>query len=157
MITYDAARRVFVLKAEIWLPAPRSQIFEFFSDAFQLETITPPWMNFHVAAERPLTIQAGTKIDYQLRIHGLPLRWQSLISVWEPPVRFIDEQLRGPYRMWHHEHRFSEENGGTLVTDEVQYRVPGGRLVNRLFVAPDLRKIFSYRTQKLQEIFGANR
>jgi ligand-binding SRPBCC domain-containing protein len=114
-------------------------------------------MNFHVAAERPLTIQAGTKIDYKLRIHGLPLCWQSLISVWEPPVRFVDEQLRGPYRMWHHEHRFSDENGGTLAADEVHYRVPGGRLVNRLFVAPDLRKVFSYRTQKLQEIFGASR
>ena len=106
-------------------------------------------MNFHVAAERPLSIQAGTKIDYKLRIHGLPLRWQSLISVWEPPVRFVDEQLRGPYTMWHHEHRFSEENGGTLVSDEVQtgFRRP---TVNRPFAALTC-KIFNYRTQKLQE------
>ena len=64
---------------------------------------------------------------------------------------------RGPYRLWHHEHRFSDQNGGTLVADEVQYRVPGGRLINRLFVAPDLRRTFAYRTQKLQEIFGVSR
>ncbi|MBS0264154.1 MAG: SRPBCC family protein [Planctomycetes bacterium] len=145
-----------MLKTEIWLPAPRVQVFEFFSDAFQLESITPPLLKFHVVTPRPIVIQAGTIIDYRLRLHGIPLRWRSLIPVWEPYTRFVDEQLKGPYLHWRHEHRFSDRNGGTLVSDEVFYRVLGGSLVNRLFVAPDLRRIFAYRSQKLQEIFGAS-
>ena len=155
VITRDPARRSFRLKTELWLPVPREALFEFFADAFQLETITPPWMHFHVLTPRPIVIQQGTTIDYKLRIHGIPIRWQSVISVWEPPVRFVDEQVRGPYRFWRHEHRFAEQEGGTLVTDEVEYRVPGGRLIHALLVAPDLRQIFTYRTRKLQELFGA--
>ena len=94
-------------------------------------------------------------IDYKLRLHGIPIRWQSEISIWEPPTRFVDRQTRGPYRLWHHEHSFVERDGGTLVIDHVNYRPPGGRLVNRLFVVPDLRKIFGFRMQKLSELFGA--
>ncbi len=99
-------------------------------------------------------IRAGTLIDYRLRLHGIPIRWQSEISVWEPPLRFVDRQTRGPYRLWIHEHRFVEQEGGTLVIDHVNYRVPGGSLINRLFIVPDLRKIFGFRMQKLQELFG---
>ena len=148
------AKGTFVLHAELWLPCPREQLFAFFSDAFQLEALTPPLLNFHVVTPRPIVIQAGTLIDYKLRVHGIPLRWQSEISVWEPPVRFVDRQTRGPYRLWHHEHRFVEQDGGTLVIDHVDYCPLGGSLINRFFVAPDLRKIFRYRTQKLRELFG---
>jgi ligand-binding SRPBCC domain-containing protein len=154
-ISFDPSRKSFMLKSELWLPAGRQQVFDFFSDAFQLETITPPWMNFHVATLRPIVFQAGTTIDYKLRIHGLPLRWRSIIPVWEPPVRFVDEQVKGPYKHWHHEHRFGERDSGTLVSDDVEYRVFGGAFVNRLFVAPELRKIFEFRTQKLRELFPA--
>jgi ligand-binding SRPBCC domain-containing protein len=154
MISFDPSRKSFILKSELWLPAERRQIFEFFSDAFQLEALTPPWMSFHVATPRPIVLQAGATIDYKLRIHGVPLRWSSEIPVWEPPDRFVDEQVKGPYSFWRHEHWFVEKEGGTLVVDEVEYQVFGGAIVNRLFVAPDLRRIFEYRSQKLQEIFG---
>jgi ligand-binding SRPBCC domain-containing protein len=145
--------RGFRLEAEQFLPHPRARIFEFFSDAVQLEALTPAFLGFKVLTPLPLTIQAGTLIDYRLRLHGIPLRWQSRISVWEPPLRFVDEQIRGPYRFWHHEHRFEEHAGGTLCRDIVDYNVLGGRLVNRLFVAPDLRKIFAFRQARLNEMF----
>ena len=147
-------RGTFVLHAEQWLPSPREKLFEFFSDAFKLERLTPPLLRFQVVTPAPIVIQAGTLIDYKLRLHGIPIRWQSEITVWEPPLRFVDRQTRGPYRLWHHEHRFLEHEGGTLVIDHVDYRAPGGGLVNRLFVVPDLHKIFGFRMQKLQEIFG---
>jgi ligand-binding SRPBCC domain-containing protein len=155
-ISHDALRKAFVLKAEMWLPAERARVFEFFSNAFNLESITPPHLNFHIMTPQPIVFQPGTTIDYRLLLHGLPMRWRSLIPVWEPPVRFVDEQIKGPYRYWRHEHRFAEQNGGTLVTDEVTYRVFGGSLMNRLFVAPNLRAIFEFRTQKLREIFGGS-
>ena len=96
---------------------------------------------------------AGTRIDYRLRLHGIPLRWTSDITTWEPPFRFVDEQVRGPYRIWIHEHTFEEKPGGTVVRDNVRYSVLGGALVNRVFVRPDLRKIFGYRHARLREIF----
>jgi ligand-binding SRPBCC domain-containing protein len=146
--------RGYRLEAEIELPQPRSHVFDFFADAFQLETITPPWMQFRVVTPAPIQIEPGTVIDYQLRIHGIPLRWRSKIAVWEPPQRFVDEQLRGPYRRWHHEHLFDETASGTRIRDVVHYAVPGGRLVHVLFVKPDLLKIFAYRTARLRELFG---
>jgi len=153
----DVEKGTFVLHAEQWLPCPRENLFEFFSDAFQLEALTPPLLRFQVLTPPPIVIRSGTLIDYKLRLHGIPIRWQSEISEWEPPVRFVDRQTRGPYRRWRHEHRFAEQDGGTLVIDHVEYRAPGGSLVNRLFVVPDLRKIFGFRMRKLQELFGQPR
>jgi ligand-binding SRPBCC domain-containing protein len=153
-LTREIKSRTFVLHAEQWLPCPRERLFAFFSDAFQLETLTPALLRFEVVTPPPIVIRQGTLIDYKLRLHGIPVRWQSEISEWEPPSRFVDRQTRGPYRLWRHEHRFVEQDGGTLVIDHVDYRVTGGRLVNRLFVAPDLRRIFGFRMQKLQELFG---
>jgi ligand-binding SRPBCC domain-containing protein len=92
-------------------------------------------------------------LDYRLRLHGIPLRWQSEIAVWEPPDRFVDRQTKGPYSVWVHEHTFTERDGGTLVGDRVEYAVPGGRLVQKFFVAPDLQRIFRYRHRVLEEIF----
>ena len=86
----------FRLQTEMFLPAPRERLFEFFADAFQLESITPPWLNFHVVTPRPIVIQTGTLIDYRLRLHRISSRWRTRISAWEPPLRFVDEQLRGP-------------------------------------------------------------
>lgn len=102
----------FRLEAVQFLPRPRAEVFQFFSDAFQLETLTPGWLHFSVLTPAPICISAGTLIDYRLRLHGLPVRWQSRISVWEPPLRFVDEQTRGPYRRWHHEHAFEAVDGG---------------------------------------------
>lgn len=145
---------LFHLHARLPVDSPRTEVFGFFADALQLEAITPPWIHFRVLTPVPIEMRSGTIIDYRLRIHGLPLRWRSRISVWEPPRRFVDEQLRGPYRSWRHEHRFEDCHGGTLITDHVEYRVRGGALVNRLFVQRDLERIFQFRLQALQQIFG---
>lgn len=146
-------RGVYQLRTELWVPQPIETVFEFFADAYRLEDITPPWLHFHVLTPRPVPMSAGTLIDYRLRLHGLPLSWRSEISVWEPPFRFVDRQVRGPYRLWHHDHTFETVDGGTLVRDCVDYAVPGGPLVNALFVRPDLVKIFEYRTARLREFF----
>lgn len=148
--------KTFNLQKQIWLPRPLPDVFHFFADAANLELLTPPWLNFQIMTPRPIEMRAGTRIDYKLGVHGIPLRWQSEITVWNPPERFVDEQRRGPYRCWVHEHRFRVSDGGTMVDDVVQYAVWGGGLVNRLMVAPDLAKIFNYRSRKLVEIFNLN-
>ena len=145
----------FLLEASQFLRQSRERLFEFFADAFQLQTITPPWLHFSVLTPPPIGIVAGTLIDYRLRLHGFPIRWRSRISVWAPPLRFVDEQVRGPYRRWHHEHIFEETAGGTLCRDIVHYAVPGGRLINAVLVRRDLHKIFLFRQQKLAELFAS--
>lgn len=99
---------------------------------------------------------AGQKIDYRLRVHGLPMRWTSEITVWEPNLRFVDEQRCGPYSHWRHEHSFEVCESGTRVIDEVQYGVPSGALIHALFVRRDVEKIFTHRQTVLQEIFGTS-
>jgi len=141
------------LEAVQILPLSRERLFEFFADAFQLEKLTPPWLNFRVLTPPPIQLAAGTLIDYELKLHGLPLRWRSCIRVWEPPRRFVDEQVRGPYRRWHHEHLLEEVAEGTCCRDVVDYEVVGGRWLNALFVRPDLLKIFRFRQQTLAEMF----
>jgi ligand-binding SRPBCC domain-containing protein len=146
--------KLFHFHREITIAKPRAEVFDFFSDALNLETITPPFLNFHVTTARPIEMRQGTLIDYQLKIHGIPVRWRSKITIWEPPFRFADEQLRGPYRVWIHEHRFTEVPGGTLCEDDVQYAPIGGAIINKLLVERDVAKIFAYRSLRLREIFG---
>ena len=141
------------LVAEQTLPGPREDVFSFFADAFQLERITPAWLHFAVLTSPPLDIHSGTLIDYRLRLHGLPVRWKTRIRDWEPPFRFVDEQLKGPYRRWHHEHIFLETGSNTVVRDIVDYRVPGGALIHSFFVKHDLRKIFQFRQAALSRLF----
>jgi ligand-binding SRPBCC domain-containing protein len=152
-IVCSPTRRGYRLQASQFLPYPRYQVFEFFSDASNLQSLTPAWLHFSVVNPPPICIAAGTLIDYRLRVHVVPLRWQSRISVWEPPLRFVDEQTRGPYRLWQHEHLFEAAEGGTLCHDIVDYDVYGGSLMNALFVRPDLFKIFAFRQSKLRELF----
>ena len=149
--------KIFELKTSLWLPQPRDRVFEFFADAGNLETLTPPWLNFQILTPRPIPMHPGALIDYRLRLRGLPIRWRTEIAEWQPPVRFVDQQLRGPYRQWIHEHRFEERDGGTDCFDHVRYAVLGGALVNRFFVRRDVEKIFSYRREKMLELFGAKK
>jgi len=139
---------------EIWLPRSRDEVFPFFADAGNLETLTPPWLSFRIVTPRPIAMRTGAEIDYRLRIHGVPLRWRSSIDAWQPPVRFVDRQLRGPYRLWVHLHEFEERDGGTLCRDIVDYAVWGGALVDRRLVRPDLEKIFRFRAETLRRLFG---
>ena len=145
-----------ILRTELWLPQPIEEVFAFFADAYQLEEITPPWLHFHVLTPRPIEMKAGAFIEYKLRMHGIPVRWKTEISAWEPPHRFVDEQVKGPYHHWHHEHRFTEKDGGTLMEDVVHYKIFLGFILHPLFIKRDLEQIFHYRQEKMKEIFLAN-
>jgi ligand-binding SRPBCC domain-containing protein len=137
---------------------PLEEVFRFFADAQNLATLTPRWLRFDIVTPEPIEMLAGTIIDYTIRLHGFPMKWRSEITAWEPPFRFVDEQREGPYRSWIHEHRFEAINDTTTrIRDEVRYSVPGGEMINKLFVEPDLERIFSYRGQKLFEIFDRKR
>jgi ligand-binding SRPBCC domain-containing protein len=149
--------RNYRLKCDVRVPAPIEEVFAFFADATQLERLTPDWLHFAVLTPTPIRMRAGTLIDYKLRVHGIPMRWRSRIGLWEPPHRFADEQLRGPYRHWYHMHSFEEDGDQTICRDEVEYSVIGGSLIHSLFVKRDLRRIFAYRSQVLIDIFGHGR
>lgn len=146
--------REFNLITNQTIERPIEEVFSFFADAHNLARITPDWLRFEVVTPGAIEMREGVLIDYKIKLRGVPMRWQSEITVWDPPRRFVDEQRRGPYKFWNHEHTFeSAAGGGTVVGDRVRYGVPGGILIQRLFIAPDLERIFSYRRRKLQEIF----
>jgi ligand-binding SRPBCC domain-containing protein len=137
------------------LQQTREEVFGFFAEAQNLEVLTPPWIHFQILTPMPITIQEGTLIDYRLKIHGLPVRWRTEIVTWEPPFRFVDTQVRGPYRVWIHEHQFLETEDGTSMIDTVDYDVLGGTLIDRLFVRSDIERVFAYRRKKIIELFGS--
>lgn len=153
-ITIERAPRGWRLHASVWLPKPVDEIFPFFANARNLERITPPFLKFNVATPEPIDMKAGALIDYKLKVRGIPMKWTSKISHWEPNVRFVDEQIKGPYRRWHHTHAFEAADGGTLAKDIVEYDVPGGPIAHALFVRRDVKSIFAYRGSKLLELFN---
>jgi ligand-binding SRPBCC domain-containing protein len=155
----DAAR-TFLIEREQWLARPVEEVFAFFGDATNLEAITPEWLRFSVITPAPIAMGAGTLIDYRLRWRRMPLRWTTIIEAWEPPHRFVDRQLRGPYRLWHHTHIFEAQLGGTRIRDEVRYRLPLGRLgvaLHRLGVRRDLEAIFDDRARRVRELLEPGR
>jgi ligand-binding SRPBCC domain-containing protein len=147
--------RVREFKSEIWLPMPPDEVFPFFADAANLEILTPSWLGFKILTPPPIAMREGAVIDYKLRIHGVPIRWRTRIGAWEPPHRFVDEQLSGPYRQWIHEHTFEARNGGTLARDVVRYAAPFDFVLHGWFVRPDIERIFRYRSDVLQQRFVA--
>ena len=144
--------RVYQLREECFIPRPLEDVFPFFADAHNLEAITPPLLKFRIVTPGPIEMREGALIDYRLSLHGIPFGWRTRIAAWEPPYRFVDEQLKGPYSLWHHEHTFEERDGGTLCVDVVDYAFFGGDLIHRLFVKPDLDRIFAYRKQRMVEL-----
>jgi ligand-binding SRPBCC domain-containing protein len=144
------------LSRQQWLPAPLETIFPFFSRPENLQTLTPPFLDFKIV-EVPAEIQAGSLIRYKLRLRGIPIRWTTKITEWTPPHGFVDEQLSGPYALWHHEHRFVAERGGTTMFDTVDYALPFGVLAwpaYKLFVRRDVESVFDYREKRMRELFG---
>lgn len=141
-------------ETELWVPRSRAEVFAFFADARNLEALTPAWLKFEILTPAPIEMRPGALIDYRITVRGLPLRWRTEITRWDPPHEFVDVQLRGPYTLWHHTHRFEESEGGTRCWDEVRYRPRGGALMHWLFVRRDVERIFQYRQQRLRELFG---
>jgi len=148
------------LRQEQWIARPIDEVFAFFADAHNLEQLTPPWLGFWILSMDSSAISEGTKIHYLLRLHGLPIHWKTEIRRWEPPYRFVDIQRSGPYRLWHHTHRFEAHQGRTKMIDVVRYALPFGyvgRMVHTLKVRDDVRRIFDYRRQRIDELFAERR
>jgi ligand-binding SRPBCC domain-containing protein len=150
--------RTRVFRASMMLDVPRPDVFAFFSEAANLGRLTPPAMAFRIVTPAPIRMRPGTLIDYTLRLHGVPLRWRSEITQWEPPSEFVDTQLRGPYAHWVHIHRFREQGGMTIIEDEVRYALPFGMLgrIAHPLVRRRLTRIFEYRRAALERILLGN-
>ena len=133
------------------------EVFSFFAEPYNLEKITPRFLKFNILTPLPIEMGNGTIIRYRLKLRGITVRWTCVISEWNPPYGFVDEQISGPYKFWRHEHIFEENKTGTKVTDKVTYQLPGlflAPMINKLYVARDLKKIFDYRTEMMREILG---
>jgi ligand-binding SRPBCC domain-containing protein len=149
--------KIHQFESALWLPYPPQKVFPFFSDASNLDVITPPWLHFQIVTRPPIRMQKGTLIDYKLRLHGIPIKWRTEIIEWDPPFRFVDHQIKGPYRSWVHTHLFQEQDGGTRMEDLVEYSIPLpflDSLANWIFIEPDLDKIFNYRKEKIAQNYG---
>lgn len=145
-----------VLERSLFIPRPRPQVFAFFADARNLERITPALLRFHILTPGPIEMKAGVLIDYQLRLYGLPVRWRTRIDEFTPPFSFVDVQLSGPYRSWHHRHQFAEVPGGTRMHDRVEYDLPFGplgALAHTLLVRRTLNRIFDHRNSTISAVF----
>jgi ligand-binding SRPBCC domain-containing protein len=144
--------------SEQWVPKKIEEIFPFFSEAKNLEALTPPWLHFEVTSQSTPEIGMDTLIDYRLKIHGVPARWRSHIKDWKPNEGFVDTQVKGPYTLWYHTHLFRPFQGGTLISDHVYFKVPGGLLGKTLLgwkIKQDVQEIFNYRFDRIVELFGA--
>lgn len=143
--------QIHLLERQQRVEVPIGRAFEFYGDARNLERITPPWLGFEVTTPGPIEMGVGTLIEYRLRLHRVPVRWRTRIEAWEPPRRFVDRQVKGPYSLWEHTHTFEEDGpGATVIRDRVRYAIPFGPLgeiANRLLVQRDLRQIFDYRRE----------
>ncbi len=147
----------YTLYRETFVKQPPDKVFDFFSKAENLEVLTPKWLKFQIVTPLPIAMKQGTLIDYKINLFGIPMQWRSEISTWQPPESFTDTQLKGPYSKWVHTHRFEEKDGGTVIIDNVEYRVPGAfltPLINTLFVKPQLNQIFNFRAKIIRQQFS---
>jgi len=149
--------RIYTLRREQRVPRPLNEVFAFFEKPENLARITPPWLGFQILTPSPIVMEGGAEFEYSIRVMGVRMRWKSLISDYQSPFRFVDEQVKGPYVYWHHTHTFSKVDGGTLVGDEVRYALPFGvigRMARTFVVGWQLENIFTYRSRVINEIFS---
>jgi ligand-binding SRPBCC domain-containing protein len=152
--------KFYTFRQEQWISQPIEQVFAFFSDARNLEDITPPWLGFKIIWMNSNSIAEGTEIRYRLQLHRIPIDWRTEIRRWNPPHRFVDVQRSGPYKLWHHTHRFEAYGDQTRMIDVVRYALPFGvigRIVHALKVRGDVQRIFEYRRQRIRELFGVQK
>ena len=147
-----------ILEREQRLPGAPDEVFAFFADAHNLESLTPPLLRFRLVTPAPIAMGKGALIRYRLTVHGVPVSWLTEITEWDPPHRFVDEQIKGPYAKWHHTHTFEAlADGGTLMRDVVRYRIgfgPLGVLANRLLVQRDVEAIFDFRAARIPALLA---
>jgi ligand-binding SRPBCC domain-containing protein len=150
--------RVHILEREQRVPLPIADAFGFYGDALNLERITPPLLKFEVTTPGPIEMGVGTLIEYRLKLHRVPVRWRTRIEAWEPPRRFVDAQVKGPYTLWEHTHTFEEDGPeATIIRDRVRYSIPFGplgELADRVLVRRDLKQIFDYRRDAVARELG---
>ncbi|HJQ70672.1 MAG TPA: SRPBCC family protein [Blastocatellia bacterium] len=151
--------KVYVLEREQLIDLPRREVFAFFSDAFNLERITPRFLKFRILTERPVRMEPGTLLEYRLSLFGVRFYWRTRIEEWRPEDYFVDVQLKGPYALWRHTHSFEElAEGRTLMRDRVEYAIPFGplgRLAHWLLVRRSLKRIFDYRAEMTARLLGS--
>jgi ligand-binding SRPBCC domain-containing protein len=154
LATADRPRSgISTLHREVIVPTTVDETFAFFSDATNLERLTPPWINFRIQTAVPITMREGAIIDYHIGLYGVPIPWRTRIDVWAPGERFVDRQLAGPYRWWHHEHRFEPDGLGTRVIDHVEF-VPRAAWLSRRLVRRDVERIFDFRAVALSSLLS---
>ena len=144
------------LTAETKLYGTIQEVFDFFSKPENLNKVMPTALRLNILTPLPLDMKLGSLIDYRVVLSGIPFFWRTLITHWEPPYKFIDEQLKGPYVFWHHEHSFEQKEGYTLMHDKVHFLSPGGFLepvINKYFVEPKVKQIFAHRGEIFKQVF----
>ena len=150
--------RIHILERSQVVPLPRAQVFAFFAEARNLESITPEFLHFQILPPVPVSLDVGARIDYRLSLFGIPFHWRTRIAAWQPGLRFVDVQEKGPYALWHHTHTFADCEGGTRVGDRVEYRLPLGALgevAHPLMVRRTLERIFDHRRERVAALLGA--
>ena len=148
--------KTFEINMKQYINKPLEVVFEFFSKPENLEMITPKSLSFNILTPTPIKMEKGSLIDYTIRLFGIPIHWRTLISDYEPPFRFVDQQIKGPYTFWHHTHTFKPVEGGVEIIDQVKYSLPLGwlgTLAHAIWVRKDLEKIFEYRKTVIQHYF----
>jgi len=151
--------RIHTLERRQFIAKPLEEVFAFFSQAANLQEITPPWLNFRIMSAEPPALRKGAQLRYRLRWHGLiSIRWTTEIARWDPPFAFADEQIAGPYRLWHHQHRFQAQGAGTQMFDTVKYSLPlgvMGVIAHTVLVRRDVVGIFDFRERRIQELLAS--
>lgn len=148
---------VHTLKREMLISDTLENVFSFFQQPENLAKITPPSLGFKILTPQPIVMKEGALITYTIKMFGFRIGWKTLITSYDPPYSFVDEQIKGPYALWHHQHHFKLVDQGVQMTDTVNYCIPFkifGELARKLYVESQLEMIFNYREKVINEIFN---